>query len=171
MVKLSHIMHDLFLVVLCATLIMIISCNPCKRAARICPPMVRDSIVEKTTTVYRDTVIYVKLPRDTVEINDTIYIIDKIAWMPKKCVTSGIITHCAQVVNSRLISEAWISDSAIFVKIDNALKDVVYWKEKYHNEKIVVKEKYIPGFYKFTLWFFIIIVVVVAGYIAIKYLL
>lgn len=91
--------------------------------------------------------------------------------MPKKCVTSGIITHCAQVVNSRLISEAWISDSAIFVKIDNALKDVVYWKEKYHNEKIVVKEKYIPGFYKFTLWFFIIIVVVVAGYIAIKYLL
>lgn len=115
-----------------------------------------DTTITRDSLVYRDTTIYVQLPRDTVRITDTLpvpMIGQKLNYGPvtKK---NGLITVNAVIRNNILGIESYINDSSIFVRIDSLQKEVYHWKT--HTTTIVTPpEKYVPGFYKFCLYWFI----------------
>lgn len=151
--------------------LMFTSCNPCQRLSRKCPPNVKDSIIYKEKMVYRDTTIYVPLPRDTVFIGPpelVISVVNGNITMHKVCKTYGIITACAWIENSQPYVYAHLNDTSYKVTIDSAIRSSEYWYERWRTEKTIVEVKYIPSFYKFTMWFFIAVVVVVVGYVVIK---
>jgi len=147
------------------------SCDPCQRLSRRCPPQVKDSIVYKEVLRYRDTTIYVTLPRDTVFIGPPelkISVVNGQIIMEKVCKSYGIITLYAWIETSQHYVYAYLNDTSYKVTIESSIRLSEYWHERVRTEKTVVEVKYIPAFYKFTFWFFIAVVVLTAGYVAIK---
>ena len=131
----------------------------CDKFAKIC------TVATVTKTVYRDTTIYltdtiaVKLPADTVTITKTITVTNNVASMPPVYKSFGLIAVKAGVNNSVLNVTAWLKDSTLL----QARRDTVTIKNAIRESGTTttlepVIKKVIPGFYKFTFWFFIILV-------------
>lgn len=150
------------------------ACTPeyyCRKASKHCKPIVKDSIVYKESITYRDTMIFVDLPKDTVEVEIEIPV-----PMPGKpyafdpvLKTKGIITVYVKPNGNKINVIAYLNDSTLPVQLENAIKETAYWMEKYHTSvQPPVQVKYIPPFYKFTFWWFIATCVAVVAYAAIK---
>lgn len=151
-------------------------CLTVNRIARNCDKFAKICITEKVTeTVYRDTTItitdtiLVELPRDTVTITDTVTIINNRAYMLPVYKEFGLIGVRAGVVANVVNVRAWLTDSTILqprtdtITINNAIK------EKTATHTIVLPpEKYIPGFYKFTFWLFVVALFAVVLFVIAK---
>lgn len=148
------------------------SCNMCKWANKRCPAVIHDSIIYKETVKYRDTTIYVRLPKDTVKINDTVYVKQGLAFMPKIWRQIGIITATAEIKKSRLYVDAYLNDTSFKVNLKNAIKERNFWHERYNEKVKVIREQYIPDFYKFAMWYaiasWVLIVIGITLYVAKK---
>jgi len=129
------------------------------------PPQTITEVVEKLivrdSIVFKDRIVEIKIPADTVYV-------EKVVEIPSNIYIAPITTE-----NDYARASAWVEKSKIklmlFQKeqviqtiIENAEKEAYYWKEKYEKEKqvVTVTEKYIPKVYKLALgmWVFIIIV-------------
>lgn len=150
------------------------SCLTVNRIQRNCDKFAQICITDKHTEIrYRDTVIFridtlrVPLPfRDTVKITDTVRIFNNLAFLPTVHRRFGLIGVDAGVSRSLLTVNAYLTDSTILfahrdtILIENAIK------EQTQTNTVVVEKKYIPGFYKFTFWVFILLIVIAGGYFA-----
>ncbi len=140
-----------------AVSILVVSCATQKRCTRKFPPevMVKDSTWVETKIEYRDTVIYT--PSDTVTLTDTLQC-DSLGRvnMATQTVSSNQATVTVAIKNNELIVEA---------RCDSLELELKKWKEirsenrfRQIKEIQVKREKYIPGFYSFTFWYFLITV-------------
>ena len=134
----------------------------------------RDTVMFVDIPVYLDRIIEVPLPsfKDSVRIRDSVRIVDNFAFMKQIHTQQGIIAVDVSIYKSELSIVAYLTDSSILynyidtlnfmdsIRIFNAIKETTT------KGTVIIKEKYIPGFYKFTFWFFIIAVVLGVVYIA-----
>jgi len=143
-------------------ILLLSSCVTQKRCLERFPPApmtVKDSIIIKEVTIYRDTIITVHLPGDTVLITQDID-----SLIQPLIAESKYARAIAEVYKNKLKLTLIQKESEITFKLDSAFKETKYWKEKWMNEKqVIVKEtKYTPGIYKIALggWIGIIILIV-----------
>jgi hypothetical protein len=105
-------------------------------------------IVEHDSIVVKDTTIYIQLPGQTVY--DTVQVIIK--PKPVKIDTAYAETSLA-VARSwyeppNLILKLTQKDTTIEQRLENAIREAYYWKEKYETINTVVEVKKIPLLYK-----------------------
>jgi hypothetical protein len=153
-------------------LILFVSCSPCKRLQKRCPPQVItervDSIVVKDTVIYRDKIIPFPIPGKTDTITEYLEVKEQI---PEVRLENDYAWAKAWVENSRLKMMLHQKEQVINLRLDSAYKEVRHWKEKYETDKQkeIVVQKVIPKFYKFTAKFFFVFLIITFVYIYIKY--
>ena len=150
-----------------------ISCSPCKRLQRKCPPQIirerYDSICIKDSIIYKDKEVPVYIPGDTVYNDKPI------------SVPAGLNVAPMILENDYALAKAWINNSklkmqleqkeqVIKYKVDSAIQIAKHWEYKYTHEKQteVVKERYIPKIYKIALFFTISVIILLGVYVYIK---
>jgi len=123
-------------------------------------------VLSKDTIIYRDTVIFIKIPADTVIRVDSVVI-------PCPESPGDYIPDTAIVETSRVIAKSWFTypnirltvqekDMIVFARLDSAISQAEHWRSEY--EKIIqVKEiKQPPGLiYKIALWAWVGILIVI----------
>ena len=148
------------------------SCVTRSRCLKRFPPAtdsiytVKDSIV----TIYRDTIIYIHLPGE-IQTDSVI-----IPCPPPK---ADFIPDTAYAKTS--LAEAWAwwkypsiklrlvqRDSIINAELKDALMQKYYWHNEYNKVTKVIKEKYVPGFYKTCTFLFLGICLALIGAIALR---
>lgn len=132
-------MNKIKFVLLVLTLFILIGCCP-----KITPTVIKkDSIVYREKLVYKDTTIYKHLPGDTVNKVDTVWINkwNGLANSKKIYAFTSLAEASAWVKNSKLFLNLTQKDTTIEIRLDSAIKEATYWKEKYqNNSSVVVKE-------------------------------
>jgi hypothetical protein len=105
-------------------LVLFSSCVTQKRCDSRFPPIIKDSIIRETVTIYRDTTVYVQIKADTVHDTTTVYL-DKggliqsdISFMNTRFATSK-----AYVLNSKLYHSLFQLEDSIAKTIANAIKN------------------------------------------------
>jgi len=125
---------------------------------------IRDSII------FRDTVIYKTIPGETVIDSVIIPCPEVLGYQVKKVYAETSLAKASawwDFPNIKL--ELIQKDTTIELRLDRALKESYHWKTLY--EKLHIKpepEKYIPGFYKFSTFAFIGIIIALIGYVLLK---
>ena len=134
-----------------AVLVLVLSsCNPCKRLQRLCPPQVRDS-VSYIETIRFDTVLIIS-PADTTFISVPFITLSDLGLTAEN--ENQKVT--AKVVGSSLEITA--------ICKEDSLKRVIYDLEKRTTEtRTIFKDKevpvkYVPKFYKVCMWVLIALV-------------
>lgn len=145
----------------------------CDKFAKVCvsgstsKTSTRDTTIFVEKPLYIDTIIYIPIPgyRDSIRIRDSVRIVDGYAFMKSVHKQQGIIAVDASIYKSELSIIAYLTDSSILynyidtlnfqdsIRIYNAIKETAT------TSTVIIKEKYIPWFYKFTFWVFIIAVI------------
>lgn len=143
----------------------------CDKFAKVCTVAHEREIIYKDTTIYIVDTLQIKLPvKDTVFIHDTITVKNGLAFLPSKHYERGIIGLDVAVNYSNINAKAYLLDSTIlFQRVDTVLIHDAITKE---TDKQVIQlppVKYIPKFYRFTLLFFIVSVLALAGIIYLRY--
>ena len=173
-------MKNLKIFVSITVLFFVTSCLTVGKIERNCDKFAQICITDTETVkeiVYRDTTIYltdtleIKLPADTVTITDTIKIVNKQAFLPPVYKEFGLIGVNAWVNFSVLNIRAFLTDSTILTPVRDTIIIPNAFKQTTTIKTVVMKKKFIPGFYKFTLWFFITAVVILIGWLAAKFFL
>lgn len=166
------------IVVIIAVILSLQSCLTVGRIERNCDKFLkvcgtdRERVVEyRDTTLYVEKLIEVPVPffKDSVRIRDSVRVVTVIDPVTKKekhvaqmdtiYNEYGLIGMRVWVNNSKIGADAWLTDSTIWynyqdwIRVHNGIKEV--------KEKVIVPVKFIPGFYKFTFWFFIAVMAVV----------
>ena len=116
----------------------------------------KDSIVYKEKISYRDTTIYKYLPGDTVFKTTYVYI-DKNTGLvnsKKLFAFTSLAEASAWVYNSKLFLNLTQKDTTIEIRLDSAIKEASYWKEKYQNSSTVVTKETFksPWYMKALAW-------------------
>lgn len=162
-------MKPLNLILIC---IFLTSCLTVKRIEKNCDKFAQICVTETVVkTVYRDTTIFVDriikvpLPKDTVRLTDTVRVINDKCYLPMRHKKFGLVWVSAGVVNSVLNVTAGLTDSTILVPIHDTIfiKDAVS-NTTTDNTVVLPPEKFIPKFYKFTFWVFIVLISGIVGY-------
>jgi len=142
----------------------------CNKFAKVC---VTESVVKieyRDTTIYKDRIIEVKLPNDTVYLTKNVYIKDNKCFMDYTRKTFGNIWASAKVDSSVLDLRAGYVNNIVQVPIhDTIYLERAVTNTTTDNTVVLPPEKYVPKFYKFTLWFFILVVLAGAGFIVYKF--
>lgn len=133
----------------------------CDKFAKLCAPA--------TVTEYRDTTFYMRdtvywqLPTDTVSITDTVLIIDNFCQLNTIYKRFGVINVTAGVASSILKVNAWLTDSTLLIPHTDTI--FIPDATAVTTNTITAQQKYIPGFYKFTFWGFIVVSALVVLYV------
>lgn len=133
-------------------LLIVTSCSP-----KIIKEVVtKDSIIYRESISYRDTTIFRYLPGDTVFKNTIVYV-DKTTGLvnsKKLFAFTSLAEASAWVYNSKLFLNLIQKDTTIEIRLDSAIKEANYWKEKYHNSSTVqTKETFkSPWYMKALAW-------------------
>ena len=130
------------------------SCVTLKRCNKKFPPevIVKDSIVYKTNTVYKDTTIFIQLPPDTVfSVKDSLVevYIDKETGLinsDTSVLANDFATAYAWVIDSKLKQMLVQNDSLMEFKLDSAVRVTNDYWEKYHSE-VILKPVYAVHWY------------------------
>jgi hypothetical protein len=157
----------------------ITSCNLQRWCTKRYPPISSADTVTmieyRSDTIFRDTVIEIKIPGDT--------IVDSI--LVPCSVPEGISLdeYRVQAESELCFAQAWLDeyptqmrmeliqkDMTITARLDSALREVRHWKTKYTEikETLVKEVKHVPGFYKFALWWFVVSLFIMVVYVVIK---
>ncbi len=123
------------------------SCMTEQKCAKQYPPkvIIKDSIINITTTVYKDSIIYYLIPGDTVYStkDSLIYVtVDKETGLinsDTSSLTSTFATAYAWVLNSRLEQMIITNDSIYRFKLDSAVRITTDRLERYYNETKIEK--------------------------------
>lgn len=135
----------------------------CEEFAKVC---------NTTTTVYKDTTIFLKdtiriiLPNDTVTIEKYLSVNNGIVSLKPVSVSKGLISAKAWVSNSQLNVDAWLNKSYVEkVRVDTIKIEKIVTKTA---NTVYIKEPYIPKFYKYCTWTFILIITISALFLFLK---
>jgi len=128
------------------------SCNP----KVIKETITKDSIIYKEKISYRDTTIYRFLPGDTV-FKTTVVYVDKNTGLvnsKKLYAFTSLAEASAWVLNSHLYLNLIQKDTTIEIRLDSALKEASYWKERYLNSATVLTKETFksPWYMKVLAW-------------------
>ncbi len=136
----------------------------CDKFAQICVTDVEKKIVIRDTTIYKDRIIEVVLPKDTVEVIKTVTVReDNLAYLPEVHKEFGLIGVDASVYRSVLKIVAYLTDSTILQPIHDTIVLPGAIKEQFVIKTVTVKEA--PAFYKFTFYLFLILVLIGIGWV------
>lgn len=151
----------------------------CDKFARVC---ITDS---KTTVVYRDTTIFItdtlvvdkiiEVPvpqyKDSVNIRDSVRIVNQYAFFKPVHKENGIIAVDASINYSVLKIDSYLTDSTILyhyqdkLTYEDSVKIAGAIKEKTTDNTVVLPpERYVPKIYKITFWLVILAVVAIGVY-------
>lgn len=162
-------------IALLVSLFILVSCNPCKRLTKKCPPQTiierHDSLVYITDTVIKDSIIEVKLPNDTVRITRYLKVpANVLLSLDTIIVERGIIGAKAWIQENELGIVAYVTDSSLFYKLDSARITINTLKEQYQttDTKETIHIKSNTAFASFTIWFFWIVIAFTIGYLYYK---
>jgi hypothetical protein len=139
--------------------------NNCDKFAKVCVTEQKVTVIVKDSFIYRIDTVIVTLPKDTVTLYDTITVINGLAQLPKVHKRSGVISVDAWVRNSVLSVYAYLNDSTILVPFRDTITIPVTTVTT-DNTVLQPPVKYIPKFYKFTFWIFIVSLIAAVVYIA-----
>ena len=155
-------------VALLAAALFMTSCATEKRCLRKHPPQIiqKDSVVIKDTIIYKDRIIYDTIPADTVKV-----IVTKIDSIPIILENDYSIAKVVRESDTSFRIELIQKDSVIARLIKDAEVREIKIREEYSTKTTIHKVKYIPGFYKFCLWYFIITIILILLYIVLKVIL
>lgn len=132
-------MNKIKFIILGILLTFFIGCCP-----KITPTVIKkDSIVYKEKLVYKDTTIYKYLAGDTINKVDTVWINKWNGLVNSKKIYTftSLAEASAWVYNSKLNLKLTQKDTTIEIRLDSAIKEATYWKEKYqNNNSVVIKE-------------------------------
>lgn len=164
-------------------LLIVVSLSGClmtkKGWQRRYPPVTsRDSIVIETrrdSIVYKDTTIFVIIPGET--LHDSILV----PAGPGFILSDTIILETsyaraeAYYKSPRVHLTLFQKGIDLKVKLDSALLEKYFWKDKYTNilNQKVTREKYIPGVYRGALWAWMgvgVILLILVGLKILKYI-
>lgn len=147
----------------------------CDKFAKICEvpvkkevKIIRDVHIE---TIYRDTIIYVKVPGKTVKKKVPVYINKGVTNSGRSVLSVPFATGWAQVVNSKLIHELTQTDTILRVKLENALKH----SKILEKENKILKEKSVTTIVENTKWAKLcikvvwVVIILGIGFLVIKY--
>lgn len=141
--------------------------NNCDKFLKVCVTETEKEIVYRDTTIYRNDTISIKLPNDTVTVTETVTIReDNLAYLPTIHKEFGLIGVDAGVYRSVMRVTAYFVDSTFLYPV----KDTIYLEKVIREESITrtVPVKFVPGFYKFTFYLFLIGIVFVIGWLLFK---
>lgn len=99
-----------------------------------------DTIRVPVQVIIQDTV-YVKLPKDTVKVVDTLVVVNNVANLPMKTYSFGIIWVAVGVTNNVLDVQASLKDSSLLVPIIDTVyvyRDIINTQ---HNQVVKQDEK------------------------------
>jgi hypothetical protein len=136
----------------------------CDKFAKVCVTDSKTVVEYRDTVIYKDRIVQVVLPKDTVKIVDTLYIEDNKCFLPLTKKTFGNIWASAKVDNSILDLKAGYVKNIIQVPIH----DTIYIEKAVTNtttdNTVTVVKKYIPKVYKWAFWILLIEVILVVMY-------
>ena len=128
----------------------------CDKFAKVCISEQVTKIEYRDTTIYKDRIIEVKFPKDTVYITKPIYIRENKCFMDYTRKTFGNIWASAKVDNSILDLKAGYVKNIIQVPI----RDTIFIEKAVTNttteNTVIVEKKYIPKIYKWAFWIILI---------------
>jgi len=163
-------------IALFVSVFILVSCNPCKRLAKKCPPQTiiekHDSIIYITDTVIKDSIIEVILPKDTVRITKYLNVpANVLLSLDTIIVERGIVGAKAWIEENELGIVAYVTDSSLFYKLDSARITINTLKEKYqtNNTTETIHIRSNTAFASFTIWFFWIVIAFTVGYLYYKF--
>lgn len=131
-------------------ILLLSSCVTRRACERKFPPQIKkDSIFIKTTeVVYRDTIVYIQMPADTMYINDTV-------WVTQEGVQSDTIKSdllysfaSAWVLNSKINLFHRTKDTIIKRVIENAIKEAETTEQTIVKEVQIKEVRLIPWWAK-----------------------
>jgi len=164
-------MKKLFVILIAG--LFFISCSPCKRLARKCPPQIihetKDSIIIKDSIVYKDKEVPYYIPGDTQYVEKPVPIKEDISpvWVENKFALAK-----AWVNNSRLKLLLETKEQTLMLRIDSAIQMANHWEYRWTNEKqtetITIREKFIPKIYKIAMFATVSGVILLLVYLYIK---
>lgn len=153
------------------TLILISSCVTQKRCMTKYPPIADTvvTVITRDSIVFKDTTVYITLPGET--IIDSIVI--PCPPMP------DYVPDTAKAETDYALAIAWYDPpklmlrldqkpSTLEIRLDSALREAYYWKDKYENVSTVQPVKYIPIIYKVALWMVIGVILFVVFTIIVR---
>ena len=152
--------------------ILVLGCSPQRRISNIYDKHPDLKPVESTITiietrdsiVYKDSIVKIKIPADTVwEEGEIIYI-------PGDSEPFQIRPKQLKAETNYAISTAWIEgtilklqlrdkDTTLYFQLDSVKMEAYHWKDMYEHKTTVVKERYVPKFTRFMAWVGILLVV------------
>ncbi len=141
----------------------------CDKFSKICITETVTKIEYRDTTIYKDRIVNVTLPNDTVYISMPVYVKDDKCFMEYTKKTFGNIWASAKVDNSILDLKAGYVKNIIQVPI----RDTIYLERAITNTTTdntvtLPAKKYVPKVYKVALWFSILMILAGAGWIFVR---
>lgn len=128
----------------------------CDEFAKICISANTTTIetITRDTTIFRHDTIKIQLPADTIKITDTIRIENNRAYLPEVTKHFGLIGVKVSADNSILNVIAWINDSTFLYPHRDTLFFPDIFRQTNKTQTITVEKRHVPGFFRFTFWFF-----------------
>ena len=136
--------------IIITALLIFAACNPCRLLQRCAKTefITKDSIIERTTTLLKDTTIFVHIPGQTLIDSIPIPCPDLSQGQfyampgifPNKITVNGHLASASSwLYKSQLYLELMEKDTLLPVKLQNAIRETNYWKEKYQSvDKTVI---------------------------------
>jgi hypothetical protein len=128
------------------------SCVTQRACDRKFPPQQTTTIIRDSIVIYRDTTIYITLPREVVTLTDTVvvYIREGFPESDRSELHGTFAWTWAQVKKGRLLHELHQNDTTIARTIERAIRDARVTETI---EKVVVREvNYVTGWQWFQIW-------------------
>jgi len=160
-----------------AFLLLIFGCKTPQIASTVTETKWRDTVIYVEKKVYVDKIIEVPVPghTDTLKLTNWVYVDNNQAYMKSIHKEQGIIGVDASIYRSIFNINAYLLDSTILynyqdtLTLADSIKIADAIREKTSTSTVILPpEKYVPWYYKFTFWYFIITVVIVAAIIFIR---
>jgi|GEM_PF-4442597 hypothetical protein len=154
-------------IIVLTALLLVSSCATEKRCLEKWPPLlvIKDSVIVRVNTIYRDTVIFIKLPPDTIRVEQNID-----SLMNPLIAESKYAKAVADIYKNRLRLTLTQFDTIIQFKLDSANRVTLFWKEMWETEKqtVIVKDRYTPVINKFFTPIGILVCVCILIFVLVK---
>ena len=128
----------------------------CDLFAKICGTGTTTEIQYKDTTIFINRDVPVYLPRDTAYLKGHVKIDTLGAQMLPTTINEGLMTITARVKDSKLIASSYINRDSLVANIKDSILIKNAIRQSSSKTTVTIREKYIPGFYRFTFWFAVI---------------
>ena len=129
----------------------------CDLFAKICGTGTTTEIRYKDTTIFINRDIPVYLPRDTAYLQRQVSVDTLGAQMQPAIINDGIMTITARIKDSKLTASGYLNRDSLVTNIRDSILIKNAIRQSSYKTTVTIREKYIPGFYRFTFWFAILV--------------